>query len=61
MVPSPMYIPEGVPGILVQPAWCSVACARLSGGRVATPEESPEIFEERNWGRLVNTYKGLVE
>ena len=33
MVPSPMYVPEGVPGILVQPAlgsfpWNRVPCKR---------------------------------
>ena len=52
-----MYVPEGVPGILVQPAWGSfpgivprvnerrTGCfmpTRLSGGRVANPEGCPE-------------------
>ena len=56
-----MLVPEGVPGILIQSARCSFfgCCMHHAEGRVTTPEESPEIFEERNWGRLVNTYKGL--
>ena len=52
-----MYVPAGVPGILVQPAWCSfpwnrapckrtqdwlLYALRLSGGRVTTPEGCPE-------------------
>ena len=60
--------PPGVrfPGIVPRVNERRTGCfmpTRLSGGRVATPAEpeSPEIFEERNWGRLVNTYKGLVE